>query len=281
MRKATILTIALLLALPAATVIAGPVAKAYLTRPADAADDATERGKIKIKNDRKGGLQLFSVKIQDVAAGTYGVWLVDTAEVPAEDVELGSITVDAEEDGGKLKFNTKRGDEVAVDPVGWMVEVRNADGAVVLSGLVPDPDAPKVKGNVKAKLDHPGDGDAKGFVRLKLGKGAQHLHVVGIVLEHGGPDAVGAEEAADDVPEPSEAGDDHRALLVDLVHRSLHALAGADPGLEQPLVDQQEDRGERHGDGHDGDQPAGHLTRHDALARGERPDPPPTFFHRR
>ena len=176
MRKTTILTIALLLALPAAMVIAGPVAKAYLNRPADAGENATESGKIKIKNDRKGGLQLFSVQIRDAAAGTYGVWLVDTAEVPAADIELGSITVAEGDDGGKLKFNTRRGDELA-DPVGWMVEVRSGED-VILSGLVPDPDAPKVKGNVKAKLDHPGEGDAKGFVRLKLGNGAQHLQVV-------------------------------------------------------------------------------------------------------
>jgi len=178
MRKTTILTITLLLALPAAMVVAGPAVKAYLSRPADAAEDATECCKIKIKNDRKGGLQLFSVQVKDAAAGTYGVWLVDTAEVPAADVELGSITIADGEDGGKLKFNTKRGDELATDPVGWMVEVRNGAGDVILSGLVPDPDAPKVKGNVKAKLVHPGEGDAKGFVRLKLGNGAQHLQVV-------------------------------------------------------------------------------------------------------
>jgi len=180
MRKTTILTIALLLALPAAMVIAGPAVKAYLSRPADALEGATDRGTIKIKSDKKGGLHLFSVKIKDMAEGTYGVYLVDPDGVEA-DVEIGSISVAVGEDCGKLKFNTKRGDTLTPDPVGMMVEVRDGEN-VVLSGPVPDPDAAKLKGNVKAKLDVPDidpfDADAKGFVRLKVGNGAHHLQVV-------------------------------------------------------------------------------------------------------
>ena len=88
------------------------------------------------------------------------------------------------ESSGKLKFNTKRGDELDADPVGMRVEVRNGEGEgdTVLTAMVPDPDAPKVRSNAKSKLEVPDedplDEKAKGFVRLKVGNGAHQLQVV-------------------------------------------------------------------------------------------------------
>ena len=133
---------------------------------------------IKIKNDKQGDLQLFSVKVKDLEEGAYDVFLVDPEDEVDPGTKIGSIDIAAGEESGKLKFNTKRGDEVDPAPVGMRVEARNGDGDVLLSGLVPDPDAPKVKGNVKAKLDAADIAGTKGFVRLKLGNGAQFLQVV-------------------------------------------------------------------------------------------------------
>lgn len=178
MRKTTILTIALLVALPAAMVFAGPVMKAYLCRTDDGGDML--RGKIKIKADREGELHLFSVQIKRADAGEYAVWLVDPDS--EDETEIGTIDVDEGDHSGKLKFNTKRGDEIDADPVGKRLEVRYGEDGTVLTAMVPDPEAPKVKGNAKAKLSPPEfeplNGKAKGFVQLKAGNGAHFLKVV-------------------------------------------------------------------------------------------------------
>ncbi|MEN8148864.1 MAG: hypothetical protein ABFS86_03520 [Planctomycetota bacterium] len=176
MRKTTILTIALLVALPAAMVMAGPVMKAYLCRT-DAGGD-TMRGKVKIKANRDGDLHLFSVQIKNADAGDYDVYLVDSEDV---ETDIGDISVADGEDSGKLKFNMKRGDVLDVDPVGQTVEIRSGEDTL-LTAKVPDPTAPKVKGNAKSKLAPPEidplDEKAKGFVQLKAGNGAHFLKVV-------------------------------------------------------------------------------------------------------
>ena len=177
MRKTTILMIALLVALPAAVVVAGPARNAYLCRTADAGE--TMKGKVKIKMDREGDLQLFSVGVRKADAGDYDVVLVDPDT--DDDTWIGEIAIAEGRSSGKLKFNTRRGDELDTDPVGMRVEVRSGEDTL-LTAMVPDPDAPKVRSNAKEKLEVPEtdpiDEKAKGFVRLKVGQGAHHLQVV-------------------------------------------------------------------------------------------------------
>jgi len=176
MRMKTITILLIVLFLPAAVAVAGPVSKSCLTRGDGAAEDSTAKGTIKIKSDKKGGLHLFSVKIQNVDPGDYDVFLVDAED---NETDLGDITVADGEDSGKFKLNAKRGDTMPDDPVGMTVEVRSGED-VLLTGVVPDPDAPKVKGNAKSKLDTPEDPPiekADGMVQLKVGPGNQLLSV--------------------------------------------------------------------------------------------------------
>jgi hypothetical protein len=183
MLKRTILIFCLLL-LPVAVLLAGPVQKTWLSRGDGAGEESTARGFLKTKLDKKGELHLFSVKVKDVGPGTYGVYLVDPEDDLDPGTELGSIEVAADEDGGKLKMNARRGDTMPEDAEGMCVEVRDGAGGVVLKAIVPEYDAPKstLKGNVKEKLalpaEDPADEKAKGFIRLKLGKGAQLLQIV-------------------------------------------------------------------------------------------------------
>lgn len=179
MRMKAITILLLMLFLPAALAVAGPVTKSCLTRGDGAADDSTAKGTIKIKTDKKNGLHLFSLKIQNVAAGDYDVVLVDDDH----ETDLGVLTVADGEDSGKLKLNAKRGDTMPADPVGMTVEVygdKDVDEDPILVGVVPDPDAPKVKGNAKSKLSRPADpvmDRADGQVQLKIGPGAQLFSV--------------------------------------------------------------------------------------------------------
>ena len=67
-------------------------------------------------------------------------------------------------------------------------------------------------------------------VEHRPAEAAHGLDLLGVVLEHGGREAVGVEQAADDLPVAAEAGDDHRRMLrlADLVE--LRSLRRARPG---------------------------------------------------
>ena len=55
---------------------------------------------------------------------------------------------------------------------------------------------------------------------------AQRFDPVGIVIEHGDAEAIGAQQPADDVAEAAEAGEDHRVVvLVDCVGFALAVFA--------------------------------------------------------
>ena len=77
---------------------------------------------------------------------------------------------------------------------------------------------------------------------------AQHVDLVRVDVEHRGAHAVGQQHAADDVPEPAEAGDDDRVLLVDRVGVAPRRLARAGSRLQHLLVEQHHQRRQRHGE---------------------------------
>lgn len=168
------LAVTFLVLFAASVALAGGAQKAWLTRPADGPDDDA-KGFVKIKVMKKtGDLHLLEVMIAAVDAGDYDVF------IGGEDV--GDLTVAEGDDSGKWKVNAKRGDEFDGDPAGETVEVKDAEGNVVLSGTVPEPGAEKMKpASAKAKLEAPEEGadeDAKGMVMAKGGAGAEILQIL-------------------------------------------------------------------------------------------------------
>jgi hypothetical protein len=78
---------------------------------------------------------------------------------------------------------------------------------------------------------------------------AQRLDLVGIVVEHHRPDVVGEQQAPDDLPEASEARDDHRPAGVDGVRLPFGLGAPADPAVVRDEEDGREHHRQRHDDG--------------------------------
>ncbi len=81
---------------------------------------------------------------------------------------------------------------------------------------------------------------------------AQHLDLACILLEDGGADAVAVQQTPHDLTETAEAGDDDRVLhqLRLLVLRQFTLVAIVEPGLDHPIVEDQQQRRQRHGERH-------------------------------
>ncbi len=81
---------------------------------------------------------------------------------------------------------------------------------------------------------------------------SQHLDLAGILLEDGGAYAVAVQQAPHYLAEAAEARDDHRVLhqLGLLVLRHIPLIAIVEPGLDHPIVEDQQQRSQCHGERH-------------------------------
>ena len=115
----------------------------------DAAPDAV--GKIDVKRFPKVGRreqrEWLRVKASGLdAAATYTVWMDDPATVETDLAEVPDSTLGVEtKDSGDvwtLRFDTKKNalpfSQALVDLAGDVIEIRNADGTAVLTGVVPE-----------------------------------------------------------------------------------------------------------------------------------------------
>ena len=92
----------------------------------------------------------------------------------------------------------------------------------------------------------------------------------GIVIEHGGADAVGAQQTRDDVSEPPDSGQDHGVVvLVDFIRLALGNAAEV-TRLHQAIVEREEQRRGRHRNRDGGDEEIRDLGSEDAVLRRER-----------
>ncbi len=81
---------------------------------------------------------------------------------------------------------------------------------------------------------------------------AQHLYLTGVLLQYGGAYAVAVQQAPHYLAEAAEAGDDdgvlHQFRL--LVLRRIAVGTVIEPGLDHPIVEDQQEWRQRHGEGH-------------------------------
>ncbi|MNT36051.1 hypothetical protein D3C72_1721090 [compost metagenome] len=100
---------------------------------------------------------------------------------------------------------------------------------------------------------------------------AQHLDLAGILLEYGGADAVAMQQTAHDLTEAAEAGDDDGVFdqLGLLVLRHVGLVAVVKPGLDHPVVEDQQQGRQRHGERHHQGQQRDGLARQHLVLGGE------------
>ena len=132
-------------------------------------------------------------------------------------------------------------------------------------------------GAVQCQDDEPGVSCAGGFQQI-VARGiavvdlqpeaAQQVHAIRVVVEHGGVDAVGAEQAAYGGAEAAEAGDEHGAFLFDGVGLTLH-FRRADTRLQEAFVEHDQQWCQCHGERHCRHQRAGDFGREYTFLVGE------------
>jgi hypothetical protein len=91
-----------------------------------------EEAEGEVEYEVKTDIRKFEVEIEDVAAGSYGFFVAGTQE--------GTIEVNPS-GKGKLKFSDPQEDDrelLGFDPLGEMIEVRNADNVAILEVAFPD-----------------------------------------------------------------------------------------------------------------------------------------------
>ena len=99
---------------------------------------------------------------------------------------------------------------------------------------------------------------------------AQHVHVIGIAFEHGDFDALGHHEAADEIAEASETGEDHWSIFIDAVGGALVLAHCGIAWRDDALVDDEEEGRDGHGQGDHSHQEPRNFGFEDLLLDGHR-----------
>jgi hypothetical protein len=153
-------TTLLIILLATTAAFAGGNLKEQLTRP-DGGPDSDIKGFIKVKP--AAGAELFQVKIRKAdRKAAYGLFIQDAAD--SADYEKFGVILTKKSGTGKWKVNGKKGDEFpffgdrVADLAGRRVEVRDADGDVVLFAIVPG-DRPTDKPGDTPPTDKPDETD--------------------------------------------------------------------------------------------------------------------------
>ncbi len=94
-------------------------------------------------------------------------------------------------------------------------------------------------------------------VERRHAEAAEQFHLLLVVIEHGQAKAIRAQQAADDVPEAAEAGEDHGIVVLGNFIRGALRNARGEERLHEAFVCSQEEGRGRHAHGDGGDQEVG------------------------